>query len=163
MPNKHIGGCHCGNISYEMQIPNEPASYNPRACDCDFCTKHGASYISDTNGTLSIFIKNKEDLIKYKQGSGLADFLLCKNCGVLVGVCYETNGHIYGSVNSKTVKCEAEFGEDLVVSPKHLNDNKRIKRWQSIWFDNVLIEYESTLQGGQHRSCPTEVRGKSKS
>jgi len=123
-----------------MNIPGEPTSYNPRACDCGFYTSHGSSYVSDPSGTLSFSIKHRDELIKYKQGSGIADFLLCKSCGVLVGVCYEANGQLYCSVNSKTVKGECGFGADFVVSPKQLSDNERIKRWKEIWFGDVKIE-----------------------
>lgn len=139
---KAQGGCHCGNIVYTIEMQNEPSSYNPRACDCRLCTMHGASYISDKEGDLKIKIKNKMNLNEYKQGSGISDFLICKNCGVMVAVCYEEKGCIYCSVNTKTVCDNNNFGEIQLVSPKQLTDVERIKRWKAIWFSNVQIEYE---------------------
>ena len=140
---KSVGGCHCGNISYVIEMPNDPGSYNPRACDCQLCISHGASYVSDKKGSLAIIIKTEGGLSRYRQGSKIADFLICNNCGVMVGVCYEEKGRIYGAVNSRTIQGSKEFGESQVVSPKQLPDVERIKRWKDIWFSNVKIEYGS--------------------
>ena len=41
------GGCHCGKLKVEFETGIDPADFSPRACDCSFCTKHGAAYISD--------------------------------------------------------------------------------------------------------------------
>ena len=138
-----LGGCHCGNISYVAEISNEPSVYKPRACDCNFCTSHGAAYVSDNNGSLKITIKNQSELSKYRQGSRIADFLICKNCGVLVGVCYEEHGCIYGSVNTRSSNASDGFGDKEAISPKQLTDEQRIKRWKDFWYSNVSIKYES--------------------
>ncbi|MGB7291149.1 MAG: hypothetical protein WBD99_03140 [Thermodesulfobacteriota bacterium] len=70
--HKYIGGCHCENITFEMEVTAKPPSYNPRACDCDFCRKHAASYVSDPSGKLIIMVENETNLTKYRQGSGIA-------------------------------------------------------------------------------------------
>jgi hypothetical protein len=137
---KLSGGCHCGNISFQIEFANDASSYSPRACDCDFCNKHGATYISDKNGLLTITIDNESSLSRYRQGSGIAEFLLCKGCGVLVGVVYEEAGQIYGSINSKSINHNTDFGKELVVSPKRLNDSERIERWKDLWFSKVEIK-----------------------
>src|SRR5437762_851279 len=62
------GGCHCGNISIEMTLTQTAASYIPRACDCDFCRKHSAAYVSDPKGSLSIKVKDNDALGAYRQG-----------------------------------------------------------------------------------------------
>jgi len=67
------GGCHCGNIQIELTLTTPAAACNPRACDCDFCRKHNASYISDSQGALRLHVKDEYDLAKYKQGNKLAD------------------------------------------------------------------------------------------
>jgi hypothetical protein len=80
---KYLGGCHCGNITLEMELTAEAGSYHPRACDCDFCRKHAASYVPDPRGKLEISVRGEANLIKYRQGSGIADCLICRICGVL--------------------------------------------------------------------------------
>ena len=39
--------CHCGNISVELRFSKELSAYVPRACDCDFCIKHGAATLAN--------------------------------------------------------------------------------------------------------------------
>lgn len=55
-----------------IELTRAPATYNPRACDCDLCRKHGAAYVSDAQGSLVIRIKDARARGKYRQGSGKA-------------------------------------------------------------------------------------------
>ena len=48
-----------------------PEAYNPRACDCDFCSKHGAAYVSDPKGALRIRLKEEGQTSRYRQGLSL--------------------------------------------------------------------------------------------
>jgi hypothetical protein len=80
------GACHCGNIELEMGFSLPPDSYHPRACDCDFCRKHSAAYVSDAEGSLDIRIKSERGRATCRQGSALAEFLFCNYCGVLTCV-----------------------------------------------------------------------------
>jgi hypothetical protein len=133
------GGCHCGNILMDIEFSREPGTYNPRACDCDFCRKHAASYVSDPQGSLVIRIKDERECGRYRQGSGQADCLLCRNCGVLVGVCYRSEGRLYAAVNAKAVDVRTSFGAEQSVSPKQLSDRGKVDRWVDIWFSNVEV------------------------
>ncbi len=137
------GGCYCGNISYVAELSNFPSSYIPRSCDCDFCTSHGISYISDSKGKLVLGIKSEQEINRFKQGSGIADFLICKNCGVMVGACYEEDECLYGAINSKSIKGNKKFGESQSVSPKKLKDLDKVTRWKEIWFSNVKLVHGS--------------------
>jgi len=138
--NKINGGCYCGSITFEMELSRSPQEYGPRSCDCDFCLKHGAAYVSDPHGNLSFHIKEIKSLRKYRQDDtyGIAEFLLCINCGVLVGVIHEDDGKIFGAVNSLAVE-NAGFGEKVVVSPRLLARDEKIKRWKQAWFSNVRV------------------------
>jgi hypothetical protein len=90
---------------------------------------------------LMIFVKDETNLSRYQQGSRIADFLLCKKCGVLIGVCYESQGQLYAAVNSRAIDGKASFGQETVISPKQLSDNEKIQRWQDVWFSDVRINY----------------------
>lgn len=140
MTDKYTGGCYCGNITFEMETTIELNSYSPRACDCNFCTKHSASYISDNNGKLTIYIENENNLNRYQQGDEIADFLICKICGVLVGACYKDRECLYATLNSKAVDRNLGFAKDTVVSPKTLNSDRKKQRWQDFWFSDVYFE-----------------------
>jgi hypothetical protein len=133
------GGCYCGNIHLEVTLPREPSAYRPRACDCDFCQKHGAAYVSDPQGSLVIRTQDERETARYRQGSGLAELLLCRTCGVLVGALYSGEGRLCASVNFKALDCRADFGAEQAVSPKKLAADEKIKRWQDLWFADVKI------------------------
>ncbi len=137
--HKVSGGCYCGNIGVEMDLTRGPDAYSPRACDCDFCRKHGAAYVSDAHGALGIRIKDVGASGKYRQGSGQAEFLLCRNCGVLVGVLFQNEGRLYGAVNAKAIDATASFGAEKPVSPKTLSGSEKAVRWQDVWFSDVSV------------------------
>lgn len=44
---KITGGCHCGNIHYELTADVEFEELPVRICSCTFCQKHGNRYTSD--------------------------------------------------------------------------------------------------------------------
>jgi len=136
---KVSGGCHCGNIALELQLTRAPASYSPRACDCDFCRKHGAAYVSDPEGALRIRIADDALTARYRQGSAQAEMLLCRRCGVLVGALYSAGGRCYGTVNASALEPAVRFGTVSVVSPQQLSATEKAVRWQNIWFANVSI------------------------
>lgn len=121
-----------------MVLTGRSASYSPRACDCAFCRAHAASYVSDSQGKLEIRVKDAANLSKYRQGSGIAECLICKICGVLVGVSYNDDGRLYATINSKAVKNGA-FGAETAVSPKTLGDQEKVERWKDLWFSDVTI------------------------
>lgn len=137
------GGCHCGNIRLEAQLTRAPETYSPRACDCDFCRKHGASYLSDPDGALQIHVRDMDLLGKYRQGSGIADCLFCKCCGVLIGVTHRINGQLCGAINTQAVEDGTIFGEKKPVSPKELSASAKTERWNGVWFSNVTLTAEN--------------------
>jgi hypothetical protein len=149
------GGCHCGNIRMQLQLPREPAAYAPRACDCDFCRKHGAAYVSDPHAELTLWIRDERSAGSYRQGSGQAEMLLCTGCGVLVGALHRSDGRLYGVVNARAIDGGTGFGTDQPVSPQTLSAEDKVKRWQEIWCSNVSIicgqpAGTGGAQGSQH-------------
>ena len=145
-----IGGCHCGNILVELKLTQTPRAYHPRACDCDFCRKHCAAYLSDAAGSLCIRMTDAGAAARYRQGSGQSEFLLCRNCGVFVAALYRSDHGTYGAVNVKIIDGGISFGEELPVSPKTLSGVEKTARWQEIWFANVDIH--SSSQVGETRT-----------
>ena len=133
------GACPCGNIEVIMELARAPESYHPRACDCDFCRKHSAAYLSDAQGSLDIRINNERGGATCRQGSALAEFLFCNYCGVLTCVLYPTEAGNYGAVNVRIVDPEVQFGEEQVVSPKVLSPQEKSSRWREVWFSCVNI------------------------
>ena len=132
------GNCHCGNVLVRVELTGDPTSYEPRACDCDFCQMHGSAYISDPKGRLRIQIKEESRLGRYRQGAEKADMLFCGNCGVLVGACYKEGERLFGVVNVRILS--QAFGATVIASPKRLGPEEKTERWKKIWFSNVRFE-----------------------
>lgn len=133
------GSCHCGNIRVDIALSDAPTEYGPRVCDCGFCRKHGAAYISDPYGVLRIEVKESQHLGRYRQGSETAECLICTRCGVLVGVTYQDGKRLYASVNSRVIDTDIGFGEQQPVSPEVLSAEEKIRRWKALWFSNVTF------------------------
>lgn len=128
------GQCHCGDLRVNVELTQAPENYAPRACDCDFCVKHGAAYISDPAGRLQVV---GENLKGYRQGSARAEFILCGRCGVLVGALYEDAAGLYAAANSQVLN--ARFAPKIEVSPRQLSPEEKVGRWKSVWFAHVEL------------------------
>jgi hypothetical protein len=131
------GGCHCGNITLTLAISQDPATVQPRACDCTFCMKHGAGWISDADGRLTLHVRDGHGLADYRQGSGSARFVLCRDCGVLVAVVHDDGDGLRGAANVRCLEAAA-FGEPLTVSPQQLSRDAKVARWSQLWTPATL-------------------------
>jgi hypothetical protein len=153
------GGCHCGNLRITAHLTREPGNYVPRACDCDFCRKHGAAYVSDPQGWVSIRVAAEADCSRYRQGSGSAEFLVCRRCGVLVAVLHghgpgtsrqtdDDIGHgLHATLNVRALSVPTAFAPEQTVSPKRLAAADKVRRWQEVWFADVRLEGLSDGEG----------------
>ena len=134
------GGCHCGNLRLQMLLTRAPGENSPRACDCDFCRKHGAAWLSDPRGSLRISVRDASELGRYAQGARLAELLLCRRCGVLVGACLgDITSGLYGVVNARVFDSGSCFAAPQLVSPHQLSADDKVRRWQQLWFSDVTI------------------------
>lgn len=117
----------------------ELSGFSPRACDCSFCQMHGAAYVSDPAGRLSVFENEPGALRVYRQGSRRAQFLMCANCGVLVAVVMEEAGRLYGAANAACLDGRHAFAVPVPVSPQKLAPDEKVSRWQQAWVADVLV------------------------
>jgi hypothetical protein len=141
------GGCHCGNIAVSVELASAPQTCRPRACDCEFCRKHGAAWVSDPKGSLLIRIAEAREAGRYAQGAELAEMLLCRRCGVLVAALWQQQ-RLYGVVNASVLDARDEFAPAQPVSPQRLSPEAKMSRWQSIWFANVTLTGDLPLPHG---------------
>lgn len=135
------GGCHCGRVRVLLQTAVDPPLLQPRACDCSYCRRHGAGWISDPRGHLRIEATSAVDLGGYRQGSQAPLFRLCRECGVLVAVTCEDAGQLYGAVNAACLEDADRFADRMPVSPQRLPPDERRGRWLQLWVPDVVIEY----------------------
>src|SRR5262245_48850840 len=80
---KYSGQCHCGKLKAAFESNKDAAALGVRACQCDFCRRHGAKNVSDAEGDLKIEAA-EEDVRRYSFALKTCDFLFCKTCGVYV-------------------------------------------------------------------------------
>jgi hypothetical protein len=136
------GGCHCGRIRVRAELSQAPGCYSVRACDCDFCQKHAAAYLSDPAGRLYLRFRSQSEVNCYRQGSEAAELLLCAHCGVLVAVRYGAEDNTYGAINVRALEEAPEFGARTPVSPRTLSPAEKIARWKQLWFAHVEESYD---------------------
>jgi hypothetical protein len=55
-----------------------------RVCGCTFCLEHRPRYTSDPTGHVTIRLGDPANVSRYCFGLRLADFLICRTCGVFV-------------------------------------------------------------------------------
>ena len=133
------GSCHCGRLRVAFSSGLDPAVINPRACDCSFCQKHGAAYISDPAGQLVITLADPLALHRYRQGSNTAEFLICDRCGVLVAVLADYGARLYAAVNARCLEAFGEFGPSVPASPQQLTAGEKMARWLRLWIPDVAL------------------------
>ena len=116
--NIYNGGCHCKNVSVIIKTAKSLNEYEPRACDCDFCTKHGAAFISDNKGELTFKIQDYDYISHYNQGDRIINLIVCKKCGVFTGGFYKQKDKILATLNSIILDGRASLKPAVPASPK---------------------------------------------
>jgi len=92
------GGCHCGNLALTLETALSRDVLPLRACQCAFCTRHGARATSDASGRVRFTIRETEALIRYRFGLRTADFLVCARCGIYVAAVMHDGGAAFATV-----------------------------------------------------------------
>ena len=96
------GGCHCGNIAFELTWDPDPAEIPARACGCSFCLKHGGVWTSNPGGALRISVGEPSAVSRYSFETHTAVFHICARCGVVPVVTSEIEDQLYAVVNVNT-------------------------------------------------------------
>lgn len=96
---EHAGGCHCGNIQVRLRLSKPPSDNPLRACSCSFCRAHQTRTVADPAGLFEVTAKDWRGVEPYRFGSGTADYLICRRCGVYVGATCETTAGLRAVVN----------------------------------------------------------------
>lgn len=129
----HCGGCHCGAVRWTFETRHPLPQFAPRACDCDFCTRHRAAWVSDAEGALQLRDADGQ-MRRYRQGSGQAEFVFCGRCGVLAGViCVDAQGVLRGAINRNGFDERQLLGDEVVASPQRLDADAKLARWSQLW------------------------------
>src|SRR5687768_4892072 len=74
----HRGGCHCGQVRFELEAP---AQLEVLECNCSLCQKLGYLHLLIPKSQFKL-ISGGELLTKYQFNTHTATHLFCKVCGV---------------------------------------------------------------------------------
>ena len=73
------GGCHCGAVRFEAELPGPPVP--ALDCDCSVCTRTGFLHVMVPHERLEL-VTGRDALTSYRFGTGAAEHLFCATCGV---------------------------------------------------------------------------------
>ena len=93
------GKCHCGNIAFTLDWPDESPEIPARACGCSFCVKHGGVWTSNPKARLTVIVRDAALVSPYTFGTQTATFHVCAKCGAVPFVTSEIGNHRYAVVN----------------------------------------------------------------
>jgi len=100
----YLAHCHCRALTAHYRTLLPTASWPVRACQCAFCTAHGALSTSDPSGSLIFSASDPERLQRYQFGTRSAGFLICRTCGVYLGAVMTQGSQRWGVLNVRTLQ-----------------------------------------------------------
>lgn len=72
------GGCHCKAVRFEAEVPQ---AVDVLDCNCSICAMTGFRHLIVPHGDFRL-ASGAEALTSYRFGTGAADHLFCRICGV---------------------------------------------------------------------------------
>ena len=72
------GGCHCGAVRYEADVPREAEALD---CNCSICSATGFLHLMVPHEDFRL-LAGQDKLTAYRFGTGAAEHLFCSVCGV---------------------------------------------------------------------------------
>jgi hypothetical protein len=75
---RHVGGCHCGNVRYEVFAP---ARLEVMDCNCSICAKTGYLHLTVPKSRFRL-LSGQDSLTTYLFNTGTAKHLFCSVCGI---------------------------------------------------------------------------------
>ena len=73
------GGCHCGAVRFRADLPDPPVP--ALDCNCSICRQTGFLHVIVPHEQFEL-ITGRDALTSYRFGTGSADHLFCRTCGV---------------------------------------------------------------------------------
>jgi hypothetical protein len=136
---EHRGGCHCGNLRLSLLLSEPPEAVRLRACQCSFCRAHATRTTSDPNGAVEVRADDWSLVEPYRFGTGTAEFLICRRCGVYIGAFCDTPAGPRAVINTNALDDRARFaGEPTLYDHEGETLADRLARRAANWTPAVL-------------------------
>lgn len=75
---RHVGGCHCGRVRFEVFAPSQIKALE---CNCSMCRKSGFLHLIVPASCFKL-LQGEESLSSYTFNTHVAKHLFCRFCGV---------------------------------------------------------------------------------
>ena len=137
------GTCHCGAIRGTLNSTKPPEALQVRACQCSFCTRHGAMTASDPAGRASFEI-HRPGLAEYRFGTRTGASLICARCGIYAGVILEEGGKAWSVLNVRglaVAQLQGRSAEPVVYDGE--TPEARIARRKAKWTPTEIVWLEA--------------------
>jgi hypothetical protein len=133
------GSCHCGAIAIALTSDKKPEEMRVGRCGCSFCRRHGARTMGDPAGSVEFRVA-PQNLLRYRFGLGITDYLLCAKCGAYVGAIMPDVSEPIGIVNVNSLDMRDTFDP---APPLHHYDGedeaRRRSRRRKFWMKASVI------------------------
>ncbi len=137
------GQCHCGKVKASFDTQKPPQQLGVRACQCDFCRRHGARNISDPDGR-AVIDASADDIVRYRFSLKTADFLICRHCGVYIAAIIGEGDNIRSTINVAGMRmmeflgleeAPMEYGAESV----DVRVGRRFEKWTPTHFTDTEL------------------------
>jgi hypothetical protein len=138
----HHGQCHCGSIAVELRTGRAPQAQVLGACQCSFCRKHNVRAFSDPGSRVALRAVDPSRVQLYRFGLSTVDVILCRNCGVYVGMLLTEGDEALSVVNVDILDERAEF--TAIPTPRDYSAesaDERIARRKAKWTPTTLLDW----------------------
>jgi hypothetical protein len=136
---RYEGSCHCGAIRATLHASRPASELQVRACQCSFCTRHGAKTVSDPAGRCRFEIDGAAlSWYQFETRTGMS--LICNRCGMYAGVMIEDGDNVWSVLNVRGLAI-VEF-KDRAAEPKDYEGETaehRIARRKATWTPTELV------------------------
>ena len=106
----HRGGCHCGEVAFEVE---EPARLRVQDCNCSMCSMTGYLHLIVPANRFRL-LRGDDRLTAYTFNTGVARHLFCRRCGIKSFYVPRSNPDGY-SVNARCL--DRSTIEHLAIEP----------------------------------------------
>ena len=127
------GQCHCGAVGVSLALTQPASAIELRACQCGFCTRHGAATVSGPDGRAEIRVDSPAWHV-YQFALRSAEPLVCGKCGVYVGTVLREGNQAWSVVNVRGMGIQ-EFDPSRAQAVHYDGEtlDARIARRKSKW------------------------------
>jgi hypothetical protein len=136
---QYEGSCHCGAIRATLYASRPASELELRACQCSFCTRHGAKTMSDPAGRCRFEIDGAAlSWYRFETRTGIS--LICNRCGMYAGVMIEDGGSVWSVLNARGLAI-AEL-KDRTAEPRVYDaetPEQRIARRKAMWTPTEIV------------------------